>query len=172
MDRQSERPPTHLSAHSMKCSDAAAAALGVGWCFLQALLPLSRSIVLIPLLSADLHKSDSKPIKKKTKKETKSSFFNNDIMGLLKPAGKESQEKSSLTGESLPLSEAASFQWACDSNKECVFKRWLNFKALCHAIYCLLENHWFSPLSTSLSFTRFVQKVHNIVTMLSRTGLP
>lgn len=169
MDRQSERPPTHLSAHSMKCSDAAAAALGVGWCFLQALLPLSRSIVLIPLLSADLHKI---PNPSKKQKKTKSSFFNNDIKGLLKPAGKESREKSSLTGEPLPLSEAASFQWACDSNKERIFKRWLNFKALLHAIYRLLENHWFFPLSTSLSFTRSVQKVCNIVTMLKRTGLP
>lgn len=69
MDRQSERPPTHLSAHSMKCSDAAAAALGVGWCFLQALLPLSRSIVLIPLLSADLHKIPNPSKKKKQKKK-------------------------------------------------------------------------------------------------------
>ncbi len=76
MDRHSKRPPTHLNTHSVKCSDAAGLG-GVGWCFPHALLPLSRIFALILLLSADLHKSDSKPIQKKNKeiKKEKKTFI-------------------------------------------------------------------------------------------------
>lgn len=61
--------------------------------------------------------------RKLKKKNMKWSFFNNDVTGLLE---KEPWEKSSLTGES----EAASFLWVCDANKEGVFKRWLKFKSV------------------------------------------
>lgn len=104
------------------------------------------------------------PSKENKNKERKKKYiFYNDVTGLLKPAGKEPGEKSSLTGELLPLSEAASFLWVCNGNKEPVFKRWLKFKALRHTTYChvrLLENHWFFPLSSSLLFARSAQKVH------------
>ncbi len=136
---------------------------GVGWCFPHALLPLSRIFALILLLSADLHKSDSKPIQKKKERKKKKHLFYNDVTCLLKPAGKEPVEKSSLTGDLLPLSEAASFLWVCNGNKEPVFKRWLKFKALRNTTYChvrLLENHRFFTLSSSSLFARSAQKIH------------
>ncbi len=76
MDRHSKRPPTHLNTHSVKCSDAAGLG-GLGDAFHMRYCLCQEFLALILLLSADLHKSDSKPIQKNNKeiKKEKKTFI-------------------------------------------------------------------------------------------------
>lgn len=111
--------------------------------------------------------TDSKPIQKIKEKKQK----RKEIIFLLQWRYRftEASWKSSLTGESLPPSEAASFLWVRDANKGCVFKGGSNLKhCATHptVMYGCFKTIDFSPSPHLRRSLDLLRKYINIVTML------